>query len=115
MTKQNIEDKAKRLFDESVDGLDGATLSRLNRSRQLALAATEQQRPLFLRLAPVGGLAAAAALAVVMLQSPGELAAPDNVSDFEILMSEDSLDMLEELEFFAWMELDESAADDPNT
>ena len=31
-------EKAKRLFDESVDGLDGETLSRLNRSRPLDAA-----------------------------------------------------------------------------
>lgn len=111
----DIEDKAKRLFDESVDALDGATLSRLNRSRQVALEEARPGRSLFLRLAPVGGLAAAAAIAVVMLQSPVEIAAPDNAADFEILMSEDSLDMLEDLEFFAWMELEEPVTDDSNT
>ena len=30
--------QAKALFDQSVDGLDGQTQSRLNRSRQAALA-----------------------------------------------------------------------------
>jgi class 3 adenylate cyclase len=57
---------------------------------------------------PAGGLAAAAVVAVIVWQGATvEEAAPaaDAAMDFEILLSEDSLDMLEHLEFFSWMDV----------
>ena len=33
------------------------------------------------------------------------------VTDMEILLTEDSLEMLEDLEFYSWMDLDEEAGD----
>jgi hypothetical protein len=56
---------------------------------------------------PAGGLAAAAVVAVVVWQgAPVEHSAPaaGSATDFEILLSEDSLDMLEDLEFYSWMD-----------
>ena len=37
-TDEQLVRDAKKAFDQSVDGLDAATLSRLNRGRQAALA-----------------------------------------------------------------------------
>jgi hypothetical protein len=73
--------QTKKLFDQSVDGLDASTLSRLNRSRQLALAEPQQAHTVLRRWAPVTGIAAA-----------------------EILLGEDSFDMLEDLEFYSWLD-----------
>jgi hypothetical protein len=56
---------------------------------------------------PAGGVAAAAVLAVVVWQGvPVEHSAPaaNSVADFEIMLSEDSLDMLEDLEFYSWID-----------
>ncbi|MEM6513029.1 MAG: hypothetical protein AAF660_08460 [Pseudomonadota bacterium] len=107
-----LDKKARQLFDESVDGLDAATLSKLNRSRQAALAQAGSRRPLT-RWAPAGGLAAAAVIAVVMVQSPGVVETPpgSTAADFEILLGDDSLDMLEELEFYDWLDLVEAGSD----
>lgn len=62
--------------------------------------------------APVGGLATAAAVALLLVQSPGIVEPPagTDAADFEILMSDDSLEMLEELEFYSWLDL--AAGDD---
>ena len=102
-------DKAKQLFDESVDGLDAATLSRLNRGRQEALAELDHARSLghWLRWAPAAGVAAAAVVAVFVMQ--GQLTndvqiAPASATDFEILLDEGDIEMFEDLEFFALME-----------
>ncbi len=112
MTEQ-FTNKAKQLFDDSVDGLDAETLSRLNRNRQAALESATGSRSAWVTWAPASGLAAAAVLAVVVMQSPQQIEAPPggDVTDFEILMSEDSLEMLEELEFFDWMDSLEPGAD----
>jgi hypothetical protein len=115
MNDKDFEKQAKTAFDESVDGLDAATLSRLNRSRQEALA--QSVRPGLSgiwrsRWMPATGLAAAALLAVVTLQRPAELdviAAP--ASDLEILLSEESIDMLEDLEFYSWLATQDLSGD----
>ena len=109
LNEEELQDRAKELFDDSVEKLDAATLSRLNQARQRALqevqvAASTGQ---WARWVPAGGLAAAAVVAVMVWQgTPVEDTAPaaDSAADFEILLSEDSLDMLEDLEFYSWID-----------
>jgi hypothetical protein len=104
-----IVEKAKALFDDSVDSLDAATLSRLNQGRHRALAELERgssAKP-WLRWAPATGIAATVLLAVIVMRGPDGVDAiegPVTASDFEMLLEEDSLDMLEELEFYFWLE-----------
>ncbi len=102
---KKLRQKAKALFDESVDGLDAATLSRLNRGRHAALAEAGRSRRREFWI-PATGAAAALAVAAVMLQSPGDgpvIEAP--AADLEILLGEESIDMLEDLEFYSWLEM----------
>ena len=106
---EDFEKQAKALFDGSVERLDGATLSRLNQGRQKALA--ELGRPGVVhwgRWAPAVGVAAVAAVAVVMMNgAPVEVPAegPVTASDFEMLLETDSLEMLEDLEFFSLLDV----------
>jgi hypothetical protein len=101
--------QAKALFDDSVERLDAATLSRLNQGRQKALEEVRAAGPdgQWARWVPAGGIAAAAVVAVVVWQGvvvePSAPAAA-SAADFEIMLSEDSLDMLEDLEFYSWMD-----------
>lgn len=109
-----LEERAKQLFDESVDGLDAATLSRLNQARQQALAASTRRMPSLARWAPIGGLATAAAVALLLIQSPTTIEVPVDAGavEFELLLSEDSLDMLEDLEFYEWIDLADDVGGD---
>jgi len=73
-----IVDKAKALFDDSG-----------------------------LRWLPATGIAATAILAVIVMRGPegvDVITEQETVFDFEMLLEEDSLDMLEELEFYLWLE-----------
>ena len=112
---ERFADQAKELFDDSVERLDAATLSQLNQRRQAALAAasSEGSRVHWGRWLPAAGVTAAAVVAVVMMQGTptGVELPPDEVTDFELLLSEDNLEMIEELEFYDWLEFaaDESA------
>lgn len=95
---------AKKAFDESVDSLDAATLSRLNRGRQAALAELQKPSRGWQQWMPATGLAAAVLLAVFAFRGPAELdviSAP--ATDLEILLGEESIEMLEELEFYSWL------------
>lgn len=106
---EDFKKRAKALFDGSVEQLDGATLSRLNQGRHKALA--ELERPGVVhwgRWAPAVGVAAVAAVAVVMMNGtvvdvPAE--GPVTASDFEMLLEADSLEMLEDLEFFSVLDV----------
>ncbi len=115
--KDNVADKAfaekaKLLFHESVDGLDGEARSRLNRGRQAALDELATGRPVWVQWAPAAGVAAAAVFAVVLWtgnQPVDELTPEASATDFEIVLTEDSFEMLEDLEFYSWIDLDEEA------
>jgi hypothetical protein len=105
--------QARSLFDESVDKLDAATLSRLNKSRhsalgQLTRSPSRSRSSLWL---PVTGIVAATLVVMVVSRGPADIDVPIDspvASDFEILLEEDSLEMFEELEFYSWLELAET-------
>ena len=108
---QAFASKAKELFDESVQGLDAEAQSRLNRARHAALAhaGSGVSHSQWLRWAPATSVAAAAVVAVVVLTGRppiDELTPPATVSDFEILLDQESFEMLEELEFYSWIDLE---------
>jgi hypothetical protein len=110
-TDRDFEEQTKRLFDESVAALDGETRSKLTQARYRALEELKPRRQaLWARaLVPVGAAAVVATLTVMLWQ--GQIPSVDDgdfdvaaVTDIEILLSEEELDMIEELEFYAWLE-----------
>ena len=100
---EKFANEAKALFDTSVDELDAATLSALNRRRHAALEAARGRRAQWLRWAPAIGVTAAvvAAVMLAMLRPGGVETVP--ASDMDILLGEESIEMLEDLEFYAWI------------
>jgi hypothetical protein len=120
MSKQTDEKRleygAKTLFDDSVEQLDAATLSKLNQGRQAALTAAAGTPRQWLRWVPATGMATAVLVAVLVLRGPAvvdvPLAADPISTDFEILMGEDALEMIEELEFYSWIDIAEMDATD---
>ncbi len=113
---EKFEQSAKALFDESVASLDAATLSKLNQGRQAALAAAEDAPRLWLRWVPAAGMATAVLVAVLVVRGPGMVELPYTVnpmpSDFEMLMGDDALEMIEELDFYSWIDVAEADATD---
>ncbi len=107
--------KAKKLFDDSVDGLDGATRSRLNRGRQAALSEVAIGPRRVSQWVPAGGVAAAAIALMVVWNGAEQVdipQAPEVATDMEILLNEDSLEMIEDLEFYSWIDLDAEVGSD---
>ena len=115
---KRFEEGAKAMFDDSVERLDAATLSKLNQGRQAALAemASESSSRQWSRWMPVTGMAAAALVAVLVLRGPATIdplgGSDSTVTDFEILMGDDALDMIEELEFYTWIDVAEFESTD---
>ena len=124
---------AQRLLRQGADELDAHTQSRLNRARQSALAEYDRHgaRPSRLRGWQAGlGAAAVCATAFIAVAlwvgrvpgpvSPGaETAAPVSAgtgpaSDLEVVLVEDeNPEMIEDLEFYDWLDTDPAAADAP--
>lgn len=112
--RDTFEKRMKDTFDESVDGLDAATLSKLNRGRHEALAQLPHPQRQWSRWMPATGAVAAILVAVAVLQSPSsidDVTAVTTVTDMEILLGEDSIEMLEDLEFYSWIDIAESDGD----
>ncbi len=101
--------QAKQLFDDSVERLDAATLSRLNRGRHQALAELQRSGSVVSwgRWLPATGVAAAVLMTVLLMRGPAGIEAIEaavTASDFEMLLEADSLEMFEDLEFFTLLD-----------
>lgn len=104
--------EAGQRLRRSADELDAATLSRLNRARQKALDEMPRERGNGIGWwVPAGVTALVAMVAIGVWQAGGPVEGPteiapltaDEVTDFDILLEEGGLEMLEDLEFFAWL------------
>jgi len=110
-TDDNFAKEAKALFDESVDKQDAATLSSLNQARHRAIEELHGRRMRWVTWAPAAGVTAAV-IAAVMMASPGQMdTLPANAADMEILLGEESIEMLEDLEFYTWIDMLEEEND----
>jgi hypothetical protein len=113
--------QARRLLDESVDGIDAATLSRLNRGRQAALSvrARRSPRPWLLPAGLAGACAMLLAVAIVAPRHVGTTAGDAEhavaagggaTAAADAIGSDDSVEFYQDLDFYAW--LDAQSKDD---
>ena len=110
-----LEERTKLLFDESLSSLDPQTCSKLTRARYRALEELEASAPAGWRPRWIpAGVLAAGVLAVIVLWQGQPAVSPETqafdvvaLSDLEIILGDGDLGMLQELEFYAW--LDEQA------
>ncbi len=108
-TPDPVEQRSRELFEDSVGRLDARTRSRLNQARQQALnelnkGATRR----YWLTAPLGGLAAAVMIAIVMMTGrEATPPAPDSAAlpldDFDIVADADGLELLQDVEFYSWL------------
>jgi len=106
--EQQIAERARQLFTDSVAGLDGQTKSQLARARAEAIEAVGRRRSWFApsQMVPLGGVAAAV-LAVAVFwsgpEAPVEVIESAALNDLDILLEGEALDLFEDLEFYAWL------------
>lgn len=105
---ERLEQRAKGLFEESVDRLDARTRSKLTQARHAALDELNRSSTQWRWLrAPAGGLAAIALIAAVIIAWQGYRTPPASavpLDDLEIVADADNLEMLENVEFYAWLD-----------
>jgi hypothetical protein len=116
-----LEERSRGLFESSVERLDARTRSRLNQARQRALEEIKKgsTRRYWLGI-PLGGLAAAALVAVLLIRGGGEVGAPQSenanllLDDFDIVADADSFEIIQDVEFYSWL-ADEAAGTSNNS
>ena len=114
MTDKQDEELLRRIrreLDQSVASLDGETRSRLSSARSKALASGQGRR----RSAwwPAGGLALASLLVLAVMVTRLQPTGPDGElrvelleddQDLELVTTIEHLELLEDLEFYYWLE-----------
>lgn len=109
-------DRSLALLDQSAESLDAATLSRLNRARQAALAQPDlRHRHVGLALAGAAALALAIGVghrAFAPARMPLEQAAtPDGNALDALAADDDGLELSEDLDFYAWLDAGQDDVD----
>lgn len=118
-------ERAKVLLDQSAQNLDAATLSRLQQARHAALARQPPRR--FRGWFLSAGLVGACALLLVFVMmhpapSETEIAVPTDAAatksaetfsgdDMSIVSGDDSLELYQDLEFYAWLDAQDQGND----
>jgi Flp pilus assembly protein TadB len=114
-------ERARELLDAEADNLNAPVQSRLNQARQAALdelPAEKQRSPGWWGLSwgPASAVTLALGLALTLWffdltlleqeteQSVATIAAPLTPDDFDMLLDEASMEMLDELDFYAWLD-----------
>ena len=108
--------QARHLLDQSADGIDAATLSRLNRARQAALATRAQRNPFWMLPAGLAGACALLLAAAVWMPRHGAAGAgavradtaatqaADATEASDTLGGDDSPEFYQDLDFYAWLD-----------
>jgi type VI protein secretion system component VasF len=92
------------VLDQSIEHLDGRTLSRLNQARNHALATPARPRLINAAWLKAGALAVII-LGLIngwMMFTTSELQSL-TTDDFELIMVNDDFELMRDLDFFAWM------------
>ncbi|MFL6578396.1 MAG: hypothetical protein ACJ8MR_17360 [Povalibacter sp.] len=117
---ENFEKRTKALFDDSVESVNGNIRSRLTQARHQALEEASKQRISRRIWIPLAGMATAAAVTalVVLPQMHQKRGAPEafaSADDMAILLNSEDLEMLEDMEFYAWLDSDADDSSDDSS
>lgn len=106
LEQNDVESRTRAAFDASVESLDGRTRSKLTRARHAAIEELHQsaRRPWQRASVVLGGLSAAV-LAVWVAIGQFTPVTPSEIvlDDMEFVADAPSLELLEEVEFYAWV------------
>lgn len=121
---REFEARTKQVFDASIEQMDARTRSRLTQARHAAVAQLEIRNGARTRYwtrrywMPAAGLVVATVFVIVVMMprmAAREPAATATLADDDmpLLLDSDNVEMLEDMEFYAW--LDDAALDAETT
>ncbi len=107
----DFEKRIGQALRQHSDQLDAATRSRLARARSAAIDELRDNRFSWRnRWLPLGAAAAAAVVVALLLSPNSPVPVPDSstriepLEDLDIVLAEDSLELIEDWEFYRWLE-----------
>lgn len=112
MTEESFKNKSKDLLDEHSSALDAATLSKLHQSRNLALDAKPGRVTAPAGWIGAGALAASLTVAVVYFDARPDATLPVIYDDPLQQAVAEELELMDDLEFYAWLVLQEESFDE---
>ncbi len=110
--QKDFEARLRKRMESGGTALDARTLSKLNQARQAALAGLE--KPGWSLMArpgswmTAGGTVAAGVMVALLLRQGGlspEMPGYAPAEDIEIILSEGDFELYEDLDFYAWVEI----------
>jgi hypothetical protein len=113
----SFEERVKADLRKLVDGTTPALRARIAEVTNTAIEEAERRTPRrwLPTLVPVGGVAALAVVAVALQLSKQpvvpEKAAPISPGDVALLLNVDNLDLLEQMEFYLWLDREPGVLD----
>ena len=111
MTEKDFNQKAKMLLDENASGIDGATAAKLHQMRNRAVAAADRTRSTYPGWIGAGALAAS--LAVTFVYFDQQLPTLPNIYEDPVQQAAaEELDLMHDLDFMAWLVLEEGGLND---
>jgi hypothetical protein len=110
--RKRLEEKARADYRAAISGIEPEDSARLAAARRKAMLDGKPAGPVRWML-PAGAAAAIAAGLIIGLpdSDPGypELVATDAVEDMELLLADESLEMIEDLDFYLWLDVEPDA------
>lgn len=110
--RKRVEEKARADYRAAISGIDPKVSERLASARRRAVLEGRPAGPIRWML-PAGAAAAIAAGLIIGLPDADpeypELVATDAVEDMELLLADESLEMIEELDFYLWLDVEPDA------
>ena len=114
--EKRLLEKAKILLSEAAENLDSQTRQRLERIRLDAIRTVDGKEARFFpqwRWVTVGAISATAMAVLAIFfwlrTSPGDFPGK-HIEDFEIITSNEQIDLYENLEFYRWLVTEENGA-----
>ncbi len=110
--RRRLEEKARADYRAAVSGIDPKDSARLAAARRKAILEGRPAGSVHWML-PAGAAAAVAAGLIIGLPDSDpdypELVATDAVEDMDLLLADESLEMIEDLDFYLWLDVEPDA------
>ena len=106
--QDNFSEKVRKVLDDSADDIDELTLSRIRAARANAVSTADKKHAPGRGWIPVGSFATVLFVvlaAFLFNQNKGDLPLSIEADDMEMLSSVDSLEILDDLEFYLWLDV----------
>ncbi|GFO70824.1 hypothetical protein GMLC_44030 [Geomonas limicola] len=118
LSDQELENQIRARLDASLDQLDQGTLNALSRARLAALSEARERRPVrwlpsWLTPARLSLSAVTVAALALFLVVPARAPQSVAVEDLEVLTAPEQVDLIQDLDFYRWLDLTDATRKGP--